>query len=133
MKPKPKMQPARRPLFMVEVRAGDWARSLAWYEQVLGWPLVLSDPANGFALLGDRTGRLAIKQARGPGLERGESGISLVVQVDDLDVERARLGALGVAVSEDRENAREGYREFSLADPDGTVLRFFAWAGRGPA
>ena len=44
--------------------------------------------------------------------------------------ERDRLVGLGVAVSAVAESA-EGYREVRLADPDGTPIHLFSWAGAG--
>ena len=44
--------------------------------------------------------------------------------------ERERLVGLGVAVSA-VSGSEEGYREVRLADPDGTPIRLFSWAGAG--
>jgi catechol 2,3-dioxygenase-like lactoylglutathione lyase family enzyme len=115
-------------LFMVEVRVADWASSARWYVEVLGLRPVLEDREGRFLLLEAGPGRLALKE--GPGSsDRG--AVRLIFRVGDVDEARARLIGLGVKVGEASESA-EGYREVRLADPEGTPIRLFSWAGRGP-
>lgn len=117
-------------LFMVEVRVGDWRRSVAWYRDVLGFRATLEDPAGEFALLeAGPGGRVAIKGGASEGGGRG--GFRLVFEVEDADRRGAELAARGVAVDGPFASA-EGYREVRVADPDGTAIGLFSWARPGP-
>jgi catechol 2,3-dioxygenase-like lactoylglutathione lyase family enzyme len=114
-------------LFMVEVRVADWAASSRWYVDVLGLRPTLEDRERRFLLLEAGSGRVALKE--GPVIpERG--AVRLIFRVGDVAAERERLVGLGVAVSAISGSA-EGYREVRLADPDGTPIRLFSWAGAG--
>lgn len=107
---------------MVEVRAGDWAQSLAWYRDVLGLTVAMTDPARAFALLDAGPARVAIR-----GGAPASPSISLVFEVDDLDVERDRLARLGQAMSGPIDHPDEGFREVRVHDPDGNPIVLFAW------
>ena len=85
----------------------------------------IEEPTQSFALLRAGPVRIALKGADDATPPRGT--VSLVFEVADLDAERHRLAALGEAVGTPIENAREGYREVRLTDPDGTPIRLFAW------
>ena len=124
--------PAPIELFMTEVRVVDLDASRRWYVDALGLRPILDDPAGRFALLEAGGCRLALKEGA-PVADRG--AVRLIFRVSGLDSERARLIGRGVAVGEVTTSA-EGYREARLADPDGTPIHLFEWAGevaRGPS
>jgi catechol 2,3-dioxygenase-like lactoylglutathione lyase family enzyme len=115
-------------LYMVEVRVSDWATSSRWYVDVLGLRPSLEDRERRFLLLDAGSGRVALKE--GPVIpDRG--AVRLIFRVADVAAERDRLAGLGVEVSAISESS-EGYREVRLADPDGTPIHLFSWAGTGP-
>jgi catechol 2,3-dioxygenase-like lactoylglutathione lyase family enzyme len=115
-------------LFMVEVRVADWATSSRWYIEILGLRPTLEDRDRRFLLLEAGSGQVALKE--GPVIpDRG--AVRLIFQVKDVAAERDRLAGLGVEVSAISESD-EGYREVRLADPDGTPILLFSWAGTGP-
>jgi len=107
---------------MIERSAADPVRSAAWYGEVLGLRVTLADEAGGFLLLEGAGLRLGLK--RGDGGASGDARLSFLV--DDLEAERRRL-AVGFEVGAIRVNEEEEYREFRLEDPDGRVVRLFAW------
>lgn len=109
-------------LFMVEVRVGDWPGAVSWYRDVLGLPVRLVDEAGRFALLGAGPGQVALK---GSDDDRPRGALRLVFRVEDVEAERARLVALGVAVGDMIVDEAEGYREIRLEDPDGTPIGLF--------
>ncbi|HEX8199809.1 MAG TPA: VOC family protein [Isosphaeraceae bacterium] len=113
-------------LYMVEIQATDWTRSVAWYTVVLGLKALMEDEPRRFTLLDAGPGRIAVVGRREPGA--GRADVRLTFRVDDVDVERVRLIAFGVPVGPILENRREGYRQVVLADPDGTPITLFSWA-----
>jgi catechol 2,3-dioxygenase-like lactoylglutathione lyase family enzyme len=107
---------------MAEVAAADPAASLRWYRDVLGLPVLLTDPATGFALLGGDGGRLALRAgAPAPG------GLALHVEVSSLDAELARLAGVGVVPDGPVKASAEGYRRAVVRDPDGYAVVLFEW------
>jgi catechol 2,3-dioxygenase-like lactoylglutathione lyase family enzyme len=114
-------------LFMVEVRVLDWDAASRWYVDVLGLRPMMEDREGRFLLLDAGPARVALKE--GPAIaDRG--AVRLIFKVNDVEADRERLLALGVAVTPITESA-EGYREVRLADPEGTPIHLFAWVGRG--
>lgn len=117
-------------LFLVEIRTADWPRSVTWYRSALGLETSMDDPAHRFALFSAGPGRIALKG--GGASAPGREAVRLTFLVPDVDAERARLTAAGVAVGEPIDNPAEGYREVRLHDPDGTPISLFAWTGPPP-
>ena len=60
--PSPPAGPAAE-FFAVEVRTAAWETLLAWYREVLGLPVLLRVTDDGYALLGDARGRIALEHA----------------------------------------------------------------------
>jgi predicted enzyme related to lactoylglutathione lyase len=112
-------------LYMTELPVADWPGLVRWYAETLGLRLALRDEENRFALLEAGRGRLALKQSAEAGGGGAAGRVRLVFLVEDVEAEKARLAALGVAVSEPRENQRESYREVRLTDPEGTPITLF--------
>jgi catechol 2,3-dioxygenase-like lactoylglutathione lyase family enzyme len=103
-------------LDFVQVRASDWRRSLEWWRDTLGLPVLLVDEAGGFALLDAGAARIAVKQGvPAPG------GTLLAFAVSDADAWAARLGTTA-------QDEAEGYRRVRLADPDGYAVVLFQQA-----
>ncbi|MFN7812454.1 MAG: VOC family protein [Planctomycetia bacterium] len=116
--------PERPAVYAVELRTARWTELVAWYRDVLGLRVLVRSSEDGYALLaaGDvRLASLARPQAAG-----SSDRWSLAFEVADLDAVRARIGATPSAPGEPTTHA-EGYREFSVTDPDGNRLRLFAW------
>lgn len=109
-------------LFMVELSVTDFARSVAWYRDVLGLTVTRLDEPNGFALLQTGGGRVALKRGI-----RSPTTVRLHFHVPDLTAELARLAALGVHPEFDPKMSDEGYRRADLRDPDGYPITLFEW------
>jgi catechol 2,3-dioxygenase-like lactoylglutathione lyase family enzyme len=113
-------------LFMTELLVSDLTASAAWYRSALGLEVVLTDSANGFALMADESGgRVALKVG-----SPAPAGVALYFEVADLDAELARLGVTTLPTT-----SPEGYRRAFVADPDGYQVGLFEWvrpAGFGP-
>jgi len=123
--------PAPAPsLFAVEIRTARWAELVAWYRSALGLRVLVRGEDDGYALLSAGDTRLAIlaRPAAGPASPRW----SLAFEVDDLEAARERLRAAGEPAPTPTTHP-EGFRELSLADPDGNRLRIFAWPARPAA
>ena len=120
-------EPPRLDLFMTVIRVAHWRTTVHWYIETLGLTPILLDSPHEFALLAAGSGRLGVQGVKTAGRAAGSGRVRLVFQVRDLDHERARLIAQGVAVGAPIENAEEGYRELRLQDPEGYSLRLFAW------
>lgn len=114
-------------LFMTVIRVAQWRTTVRWYIDTLGLTPILLDSPHEFALLSAGSGRLGLQGIKAALPTAGSGRVRLVFQVRDLDQERARLIAQGVAVGAPIENAEEGYRELRLQDPEGYSLRLFAW------
>ncbi|HZW31976.1 MAG TPA: VOC family protein [Isosphaeraceae bacterium] len=119
-------EPRGPDLFMTVLRVAQWQTTVRWYIDTLGLTPILLDSPHEFALLAAGRGRLGLQGVKAA-LSAASGRVRLVFQVRDLDHERARLIAGGVAVGAPIENAAEGYRELRLQDPEGYSLRLFAW------
>lgn len=104
-------------LSFVELRVSDWPRSVAWYRDVLGLTVLMSD-SEKFALLGADEGRVALKAGE-PRL-----GVLLAFEVTQLDDWVCRLGDL---IEGPVKTSDEGYRRVRFRDPDGYEIILFEW------
>jgi catechol 2,3-dioxygenase-like lactoylglutathione lyase family enzyme len=114
-------------LYAVELRTPRWAEAVAWYRDVLGLRVLVRSAEEGYALLAAGDVRLAIlarPAAAGP-----SDRWSLAFEVADLEAAQARLAAAGSPLSAPRTHD-EGYRELTVADPDGNRIRLFCWPTR---
>jgi catechol 2,3-dioxygenase-like lactoylglutathione lyase family enzyme len=115
-------------LHMVELTVADVARSVAWYRDVLGLTVELTDEPNGFVLF-------TRKAASGLAIKRGTppvaGGVRLHFLVSDLTAELARLAALGIHPESDLKTSPEGYRRAAFRDPDGYAITLFEWISAG--
>lgn len=113
-------------LAFTEIKVADWPGAVRWYVEILGLRPVLEDAARQFVLLeaGGGGGRLALKAGAASGVA---SNVRLVFQVEDVDLERDRLLALGVDVGPVSDDRVEGYRDARLVDPEGMPITLFSW------
>jgi catechol 2,3-dioxygenase-like lactoylglutathione lyase family enzyme len=85
----------------------------------------LSRADAGFNLIFLRTGLASFK----PDSMRDQhaGGLLVVLVVDDVDAECARLRAEGVAITTPLETEPWGERFFQVTDPNGVVVQFVQW------
>ena len=109
-------------------RVASVAKSMAWYDEVLGFSGGAVGPPNDprFAILRRDGVELMLQKLRsGVGASRAASsaggGWDVYLRIDDAEAIRESIRAKvpGVGPIEDREY---GCREFAVADPDGHVI-----------
>ena len=85
----------------------------------------LSRPDAGFNLIFLRIGLKSFK----PDHLRGHAadGLLVVIVVDDIDAEYARLQAAGVPITTPIETEPWGERYFQMSDPNGVVIQLVQW------
>ncbi len=124
-------------LHMVELTVADVARSVAWYRDVCGLTVELSDEPNGFVLFTGKAASGSSEAARGFAIKKGtppaDSGVRLHFLVADLTAELDRLAAFGVYPESDLKTSPEGYRRAAFRDPDGYAVTLFEWVTSRPA
>ncbi|GHJ48647.1 hypothetical protein Cs7R123_59890 [Catellatospora sp. TT07R-123] len=111
------------PLGQIHVSVTDIDRSVAFYRDVLGIPLLFQVPGQPMAFFASGDVRLYLGVPEAPEFA---SRVTLYFTVDDIDAEHARLRALGVSfVDEPHAVHRDGGSELwmsFLRDPDGHHL-----------
>ena len=109
-------------IFYIEAVVSDFEASKRFYGETLGWNLNTDLPEAAGFFFG--TGYLVIQPDQRPeGERRYAGGMSVEVQVEDAEAERARLESLGVSVSELSEKPW-GECKFTFTDPDGYVWAY---------
>jgi catechol 2,3-dioxygenase-like lactoylglutathione lyase family enzyme len=147
-------------MLVPELDVVDFAVSMRFYAEVLGFRTLFERPAERFAYL-ERDGvELMIEEAAGPGrrfrtapLESPYGrGVNFQLSVDDVDAVHARAVEAGVDIVVPMEErwyrvdvaqsggrwtttgpTEAGNRQFVLADPDGYLWRPFRDLGTRPA
>lgn len=99
------------------LRVADFARSVEYYEQVLGFARDWSDGTFGSISRGEAT----LMLCEGA---QGSTPTWLYVGVSDADALHAELVARGARIRVPPTNYPWGARELHVFDPDGHVLRF---------
>jgi lactoylglutathione lyase len=117
-----------------EIFPADLDATVAFYVSVLGFELVRDErdrPSAYVALARDtvQVGAAARPEVSDRGQRRPVTGVELVLEVDDLDEERARVTAAGWPLAEDLTGRPWGLRDFRLLDPSGYYWRI---TSRGP-
>jgi catechol 2,3-dioxygenase-like lactoylglutathione lyase family enzyme len=117
----------------LSLNVDDPAASAAFVEDKLGFTremeadgfVSLSRADTGFNLIYLRTGLETFK----PDWMRGRSadGILVVLVVDDVDAEHARLLEQGVEILTPLQTEPWGERFFQIADPNGIVIQLVQW------
>jgi catechol 2,3-dioxygenase-like lactoylglutathione lyase family enzyme len=123
----------------------DLDRSLAFYVALIGFRVLYERPEERFAFLERDGAQLMLEEAAGPGrrfrtapLERPFGrGVNFQIEVADVDAlyRRIRTAELDPVIPiEERWHRRDdmelGARQFTIADPDGYLLRFFSDLGK---
>jgi catechol 2,3-dioxygenase-like lactoylglutathione lyase family enzyme len=111
-----------------EVFPADIDKALRFYVDVLGFEVDRderdADPPYLALTRGDvhvgAAGRPAVAD---PGMRRPPLGVELVLEVDDLDAEHARIAATDWPLVESPTSRPWGLRDFRLLDPDGYYWR----------
>ena len=112
----------------IEIFPIDLDATAAFYTQVLGFTVVRDqrDGSPGYISLergGVRIGAAYRNEpAKQPG-RRPPSGTEIVLEVDNLDDEHARVVAAGWPIEEDLTDREWGLRDFRVLDPSGYYLR----------
>lgn len=105
----------------------DLVRSVAFYRDVVGFPLKFVDA--GYAEFGTTAVSFALYESRraewliGSPVRPGPAA-EIVLVVDDVDAERERLAAAGVPLLTEPTDRPWGHRTLHVADPDGFVVEF---------
>jgi catechol 2,3-dioxygenase-like lactoylglutathione lyase family enzyme len=106
----------------------DLDATIAFYSAVLGFDLVRDNRgsaspyvalARGEVLIGAAARREIVDRSQ----RRPVVGVELVLEVDDLEADRARVAAAGWPIEEDVSDRPWGLRDFRLLDPSGYYWR----------
>lgn len=112
----------------VELFPADLGRTADFYVRVLGFRVLRDerDAAAPYLALerdGVTIGAAPRPAVSGPDRRRPLTGVEIVLEVDDLAAERARVAEAGWPVAEDVTARPWGLHDFRLLDPDGYYLR----------
>jgi catechol 2,3-dioxygenase-like lactoylglutathione lyase family enzyme len=128
-----------------ELDVDDLDRSLTFYVGVVGFRVLFDRPEDRFAYLDLDGIHLMLEEAAGPGrrfriaaLEHPYGrGVNFQIEVSDVDATHARVCAAGLSLVIPLEerwyrqgHMENGNRQFVVADPDGYLLRFYAYLGK---
>jgi len=115
-------------LYAVRIFTTDWDRSVDFYQETVGWPLVFADQEFAWAEFDLGGAKLGVEGME-PGDARADElvgrfvGVSIVV--DDLDAAYAQLSEQGVVFTSPPERQPWGGTLAHFKDPDGNVLTLF--------
>jgi lactoylglutathione lyase len=112
-----------------EIFPADLDATVAFYVSVLGFQLVRDERDHSSAYVAlrrdaVRVGAAARPEIPDPGQRRPVTGVELVLEVDDLDQDYARVAAARWPLAEDLTDRPWGLRDFRLLDPSGYYWRF---------
>jgi lactoylglutathione lyase len=111
-----------------EIFPSDLDRTLRFYVDVLGFDIVRDERGAHPPYLAMRRGDAHLGAVSRPPIadreaRRPPTGVELVLEVDDIDAERARIATTQWLVTEDLTLRPWGLRDFRLLDPDGYYWR----------
>jgi len=111
-----------------EIFPRDVDRALRFYVDVLAFGVVRDERRADPPYLAMRRGEVHLgavgrPPVADPEARRPPTGVELVLEVDDVDAERARISATGWPISEDLTLQPWGLWDFRLMDPDGYYWR----------
>ena len=111
-----------------EIFPADLEATAAFYVDVLAFEIVRDERAAAGPYLALRRGDVQLGAARRPAVSEREQrrppvGVELVLEVEDLEADRARVAAAGWPVAEEITPRPWGLRDFRLLDPDGYYWR----------
>lgn len=121
------------------IRVTDMARALEFYTTTLGFELTRGSAAEDNVAVSRGDARLMIERPAGFYSESynnairnrlgGFSPIALYIEAHDLDELYGRVSEAGVTIPDPLADREWGQREFTVEDPDGTWLTFWAASG----
>ncbi|WP_374377339.1 bleomycin resistance protein [Dongia sp.] len=142
------MKPSEYPYapLVPELICSDFARSRAFYVDLLGFRPAYERPEHRFAYLERGPIQIMIEEYSEDGswltgemVQPYGRGINLQIEIDDLDVLADKIKAAGIAFYKapvDRwyrvDDHESGQRQFLVQDPDGYLLRFCQNIGERP-
>jgi catechol 2,3-dioxygenase-like lactoylglutathione lyase family enzyme len=111
-----------------EIFPSDLDRTLRFYVDVLAFGVVRderdADPPYLALARGDvHVGAVPRPPVPDPGVRRPPVGVELVLEVDDVDAEHARVSATGWPLADDMTRRPWGLRDFRVLDADGYYWR----------
>ena len=120
------------PALRCEIFSADLDATIAFYRDVLAFDVLRDERDAETPYLYLARGDVRVGVVAGPMLpdraaRRPPIGVELVLEVDDLSADRARVGAARWPVDEDVTHRPWGLTDFRLVDPDG-----YYWRLTGP-
>jgi catechol 2,3-dioxygenase-like lactoylglutathione lyase family enzyme len=111
-----------------EVFPADLDATVSFYVDVLGFEVISDERDVESQYIALRRGHVQVGAALRPAIpdreqRRPPAGVELVLEVDDLDADRARVASAGWPVTEDLTVRPWGLRDFRVLDPDGYYWR----------
>ncbi len=114
------------PEFRFLFTAQDYERTVAFYTDTLGLPVVTSwDDHGRGTIVAAADGEIEIFGHEGDGTPSRVSGAAIAWEVADVDAEIARLRRAGVTVVSEPADQPWGHRNASIEDPDGLRITLF--------
>ncbi|MDY0870680.1 bleomycin resistance protein [Dongia rigui] len=142
------MKPSEYPYapLVPELICSDFARSRAFYVDLLGFRPAYERPEHSFAYLERGPIQIMIEQFSEEGswataemVQPYGRGINLQIEIDDLDGLAAKIKRAGIAFYKEPvdcwyrvDDHESGQRQFLVQDPDGYLLRFCQNIGERP-
>ena len=120
----------------IEIFPADLDATVAFYVEVLRFTLDRDERATPHPYVSLRRGGALIGAAARPKVvdqaqRRPPTGVELVLEVEDVDAERACVEQAGWPLVEDLTDRPWGLRDFRITDPDGHYLRITSHAQQG--
>lgn len=109
-----------------EIFSDDLGATASFYTLVLGFTMVGDDRHNGYLSICRDQVQIGAAYRRGPhdrASRRPVTGVEIVIEVDDLDAEYARVTAAEWPIEEDLIDRPWGLRDFRILDPNGYYYR----------
>jgi predicted enzyme related to lactoylglutathione lyase len=111
-----------------EIFPSDMDAAVSFYVHVLGFTMMRDDRSSAHPYVALERDQVRLGAAGRPDVadreqRRPPTGVELVLEVDDLDAERARVTATGCALDEDLMIRPWGLRDFRVLDPSGYYWR----------
>lgn len=111
-------------LFAIEIRTTQWQPMILWYTTALKLKSAVRSEEEGYALLAGRGWRLSLLQMLEEEV-RDRSAISLALEVGDIEAARDHITTYLTEPAEAIETSDEGFRQWTIADPDGNRIKLF--------
>jgi predicted enzyme related to lactoylglutathione lyase len=111
-----------------EIFVADLDATVAFYSSALGFSLMRDERTSDLPYVGMerddvRLGAVGGHRPADPAERRPPTGVELVLEVDDLELERHRVTEAGCPLHEDLQRRPWGLTDFRVLDPSGYLLR----------